>query len=93
MPKVTKANGGAITHIYLAVECDGCKFSGKPQSYIIVKYLGLHDGRAEYEIPDSCPFILRLHCPKCDKITRYCKEDILVIGLPYPPESGFVEQF
>ena len=93
MPKVTKANGGAITHIYLAVECDGCKFSGRGTTHIIVKYLGEHDGRMEYEIPDSCPFIMRLRCTKCEKITRYCKDDLQVIGLPDPPDPDFVEQF
>jgi hypothetical protein len=79
-------------HVYCAVKCKACKLN-KVDTCIILKYLGTHDGREEYDIPLSCPLIFSIRCTTCQERESYTRRDVEIIALPEPPPSDFGEQF
>ena len=87
--KLAKANGGSMNHVYCSVRCGRCK------TILVLKYLGVHDGREEYDIPDSCPVFFKMRCSnvECREIIQYTRNDVEVIAFPESPPSDFVEQF
>jgi len=60
---------------------------------MLIKYLGLHDGRAEYDLPNSCPVIFTMKCASCRETSPYRRSDVEVVGTEDPPPPDFVEQF
>jgi len=89
MPIAISVNGAAIAYVYLVVKCAGCKFLRGTEKHIILKYLGVYAGRAEYDLPQNCPYVLTLRCCECNKITRYLRNGIFSIALPWPPGPDF----
>jgi hypothetical protein len=82
-----KTNGGIRNYVYCAVRC------GKCDSVLILKYLGVHDGRVEYDLPDSCPLIFSMNCSACRETEYHNLRDVEVVALEEPPPPDFLEQF
>ena len=85
--KLQKSNGGSATHVYCSVKCKRCN------RLLVIKYLGVHDGRAEYDVPGPVLFKARCTNVDCREIMQYTRFDVEVIGTPEPPPPDFVEQF
>jgi hypothetical protein len=90
--KLVKANGESGIHIYCSVDCKKCKESGVI-THIILKYMGLADGREEYDLPPRCKIVFDMPCEVCKQTGRYTRAEVEVIGLFQAPPEDFVEQF
>jgi len=82
-----KTNGGLKSHVYCAVKYRNCS------TFLLLKHLGVHDGRSEYDLPSSCPEILSVVCASCDARSRYTREDVEIIVRDEPPPPDFVARF
>ena len=59
----------------------------------VLKYIGQHDGRPTYILPDPMPGWFDLECPDCDKVHRYNRGELEVQALSAPPPPEFVDRF
>jgi hypothetical protein len=80
-------------HVYCAIECKQCRRGGV-STLLLLKYLGLSDGRTMYGVP-LAPYTLAvsMYCERCGETSNYSRSEIQVIGTDRPPAPDFVEQF
>jgi hypothetical protein len=64
-----------------------CKTAGC--GLIIAKYIGLHDGRPIYILPDEGPGWWEFECGTCNKLHTYTRDDLCATSLDFPPPSEF----
>jgi hypothetical protein len=57
----------------------------------VAKFIGQHDGRPVYFLPDEMPGWFDFECGDCHTIHRYTRDDLEVEVLDVPPPPGFPE--
>jgi hypothetical protein len=76
-------------HVSWAVNCK----TARCPATIVLKYIGVHDGRSIYLLPADTFETLVFQCGVCGKAHTYTKQDLIVHQDDNPPPPEFVDRF
>ena len=80
----SSARSTSRRHVYWAVPC---KTDGK--RIILVKYIGVHDGRVQYDLPSEIPHWFASSCANCGKEHTYARSELKQFLKDEPPGADF----
>lgn len=82
-------NGSTSSYVYWMIDCKtpNCRTQNA------VSFIGLHDGRLIYALPDCLPPGFDFGCMECGEIHHYTPEDLRARLLPTPPPPGWIPSF
>lgn len=78
-----------VKYCYAAFRCKTC------ETLIVIKYLGIADGRAIHTMvfpPEPILTVFPMPCGNCGKTHQYLRTDVVAVNSDQAPTSDYVDQ-
>lgn len=76
-------------YCYAALRCKTC------EALIVMKYLGIADGKAMHTLvfpPKPILVVFSMPCGKCGETHQYIRTDVVAVNTDHAPPSDYVDQ-